>query len=131
VKAALLACVLASGSCAQHPAYSIGVATGAMGFGACEIDEVKVGDCAIVGAATGLFFGILTAVLYHFTDPNAHVLKLDDETVGSGGELHLHTFTPPPPVPLAVDAGVPMPDAVEAPPPDAAAQPALPDAAAP
>ena len=121
MKAAILACVLVSGSCAQHPAYTIGITTGAVGFGACAIDEVKVGDCAIVGAAAGVFFGLLTAVLYHFTDPNAHALKLDDEPIGSGGEVRLHTFTPPPPVP--VDAGVDA--AIDA------AQPALPDAATP
>jgi len=115
----VVVCALASGACTQYPATSIGLTAGAIGFGGCELDEVKVGDCAIIGAVTGVFFGALVAVLYHFTDSSAHELKLD-ESIGSGGEVHLHTFTPPPPVPMpiAIDAGVPD-----------AAQPALPDAA--
>ena len=86
-------------TCAEHPAYTVGIATGAIGFGGCAVDEVKIGDCAAIGAITGVFFGALTALLYHYTDSNAHELKMD-ESLGSGGALELHTFTPPPPVPL-------------------------------
>ena len=121
----VVVCALASGSCTKYPATSIGITAGAIGFGGCEIDQVQVKDCAIIGAVTGVFFGALVAALYHFTDSSAHELKLDD-SLGSGGEVRLHTFTPPPPVPL-LDAGVPdaAPDAQPASPD---AQPALPDA---
>jgi hypothetical protein len=92
-------------ACAEHPAYTVGISTGAISFGACEVDAVKIGDCALIGAITGVVLGVVTAVIYHYTDSSAHELKMD-EAVGSGGIVQLHTFTPPPPVPLALDAGV-------------------------
>jgi hypothetical protein len=101
VTRALALVVLAA--CAEHPAYTVGISTGAISFGACEVDEVKIGDCALIGAITGVVLGVVTAVIYHYTDSSAHELKLD-ESLGSGGVVQLHTFTPPPPVPL--DAGI-------------------------
>jgi hypothetical protein len=117
-------------ACAQHPAYTIGVATGVIGFGACAVDEVKASDCLVIGALTGVVFGVATALIYHFTDSNAHELRMD-ESLGSGGVVQLHTFTPPPPVPLEqgsgsaieavpvvvpTDAGVAQPPVDDAPP---------------
>jgi hypothetical protein len=106
--AVVLALSLGSASCGQHPVATIAAATGVIGFGACEIDEVKFGDCAAIGAITTVFFGGLAWLLYHYTDSSAHELKMD-EALGSNGALELHTFTPPPPVPI--DAGVAPPDA--------------------
>ncbi|HEY3806805.1 MAG TPA: hypothetical protein VGL61_29580 [Kofleriaceae bacterium] len=104
--ALVLAVSLAGGGCMQHPVATIATATTAIAFGGCAIDEVQVGDCALIGAISGVFFGGLAWLLYHYTDSSAHELKMD-EAIGSNGTLQLHTFTPPPPVPLAVDAGVP------------------------
>jgi hypothetical protein len=101
--AVVLALSLGSGACAKHPVATIAAATGVIGFGGCAIDEVSFGDCAAIGAITAAFFGGLTWLLYHYTDSNAHELKMD-ESLGSNGALELHTFTPPPPVPL--DAGI-------------------------
>jgi hypothetical protein len=116
--AVALAVALTSGGCIQHPVATIASATTVIGFGGCAIDEVKIGDCVLIGAISGVFFGGLAWLLYHYTDSNAHELKMEDESIGSNGALKLHTFTPPPPVPLAtpapVDAGIP-----EAPPPAA------------
>jgi hypothetical protein len=123
-----LAVALTSGGCIQHPVATIASATTVIGFGGCAIDEVKIGDCVLIGAISGVFFGGLAWLLYHYTDSNAHELKMEDESIGSNGALKLHTFTPPPPVPLAApapaDAGIP-----EAPPPTppADAAPVAPD----
>ncbi len=92
-------------ACAEHPAYTVGISTGAISFGACAIDDVKIGDCALVGAITGVVLGAVTAIIYHYTDSSAHELKMD-ESLGANGGGQLHTFTPPPPVPLSPDAGV-------------------------
>lgn len=100
-------------ACAEHPAYTVGISCGAISFGACAIDDVSVGDCALIGAITGVVLGAITAVIYHYTDSSAHELKMD-ESLGSGGVVQLHTFTPPPPVPLdagVADAAVQPPDA--------------------
>jgi hypothetical protein len=103
VKRAIALAVLAT-ACAEHPAYTVGIATGAISFGACEVDSVAIGDCALIGAITGVVLGVVTAVIYHYTDSSAHELKMD-ESLGSGGVVQLHTFTPPPPVPLDAGSG--------------------------
>jgi hypothetical protein len=100
-----VALALLLGACAEHPAYTVGISTGAISFGACAIDDVKIGDCALIGAITGVVLGAVAAIIYHYTDSNAHELKMD-ESLGSNGVVQLHTFTPPPPVPLSPDAGV-------------------------
>ena len=118
-RAIAVALVLGLGAaCAEHPAYTVGISSGAISFGACAIDDVSVGDCALIGAITGVVLGAVTAIIYHYTDSSAHELKMD-ESLGSGGVVQLHTFTPPPPVPLdagIADAAIQPPDApVDAP----------------
>jgi hypothetical protein len=106
--AIVLVVSLGSAGCLNHPVATIASASAVVGFGGCAIDEVSIGDCAAIGAITAVFFGGLAWLLYHYTDSSAHELKMD-ESLGSNGALELHTFTPPPPVP--VDAGVALPDA--------------------
>ena len=87
---------LGFGGCAQHPALVVGVTTGVIGFGACEVDDVRVSVCGATGAITGIVFGALTAIIYHFTDSSAHQLPSDAE-LGPGGVVRVHTTTPLPP----------------------------------
>ena len=131
MKATALVVALGLAGCAEHPVATIASATTVIGFGGCAVDEVKLGDCAAIGAISGVFFGGLAWLLYHYTDSSAHELKMD-ESIGSNGAVRLHTFTPPPPPPVPVapvatpvDAGVPdaPPPAIDAPGSD---QPAAP-----
>jgi hypothetical protein len=106
---AAVAAVLA-GSCVEHPAYTVGIATGTIGFGTCEADATATDKCAAIGAITGVAFGVLTALIFHFTDAGANHPVPDEP---GDGVVPLHTFTPPPPPPLPADAGV-APIAIDA-----------------
>ena len=90
----------------KHPEVTVGVAGGIVGFGACYVDDVKASTCGIVGGASAVFLGGITALVTLLTDTSAHQLPPDEELTE-------------PPVPTIVrhhaDAGV---DA--APPSDAA-----------
>lgn len=136
---ALVATVaLATGAhgCVQHPVVTTTVAGAVIGFGACEIDAERVGDCAIIGAAAAAALGLITWAVFHFTDQDQHRLLVPDNELGSDGSVSIHSYTPRPPVPLGSDAGSAAPmtappiapaPAVDAGIPDAPAAPA-PDA---
>jgi hypothetical protein len=102
-RAALLSLVVALGSCEfaqKHPGVTVGVVTGTIGWGACELSVEKIGTCAAIGAAAGVVFGGLTGLVTLFADTSAHELANEEE------ETTRAVGTPPPPG-LPVDAGVP------------------------
>jgi hypothetical protein len=102
--AALLSLLVVLGGCGfaqKHPGVTIGIVTGTIGWGACELAVEKIGTCAAIGGAAGLVFGGITGLVTMFADTSAHELPNDeDETTRAP------TGTPPPPG-LPVDAGVP------------------------
>jgi hypothetical protein len=76
----------------KHPAVTVGVTTGVLGWGGCEMAVAKIGTCTVVGGAAGLFLGGITALVYAIADPNAHELTTDEDD-----ETPIQTGTPPPP----------------------------------
>ena len=101
----VLALATASGSCVKHPAISAAVTGGVIGFGACEIDSVKVGTCGIIGASAAVALGGIAWLVTTLFDTEDHQLTFadDDELTPQGG-VKVHSQTAPPPLPL--DAGV-------------------------
>lgn len=97
--------LLALAGCVKHPGITAGVAGGVMGFGACEIDSVKVSTCGIIGASTALALGGIAWLVTTLFDTEDHEVTFgdDDELTPQGG-VKVHTHTAPPPV--VIDAGV-------------------------
>jgi len=128
MKRAALVALIALGSCEfaqKHPAVTVGIAGGAVGFMGCETDGVDSVICAKVGGAAGAgLFLIAAAVTYFFDTGDNQPIPEDEEEqqqeVTSSGAIKVHTHTAPPPV--AVDAGV----TVDAAAPDAAVADASP-----
>jgi hypothetical protein len=105
--------LLALAGCVKHPGITAGVAGGVMGFGACEIDSVKVSTCGIIGATTAVALGGIAWLVTTLFDTEDHeVTFADDDELTPQGGVKVHTHTAPPPV--MIDAGVI--DAVAAPP---------------
>jgi hypothetical protein len=63
----------------KYPAVTVGIAGGVVGFGACYVDDVKASTCGIVGGATAVFLGGITALITLLTDTSAHQLPPDEE----------------------------------------------------
>lgn len=93
-RAVLLCSLLMLADCEfaqKHPAVTIGLTTGVLGWGGCEMAVEKIGTCTAIGGAAGLALGGLTALVYAVADPNAHELTNDED------ETPIQTGTPPPP----------------------------------
>lgn len=119
-RVALFAIVIVLGDCAfaqKHPGVTVGITTGAIGFGACELSVERVGTCAAIGGVAGLVLGGITGLVTLFADTSAHDLSnLDEEE-----QERVPAGTPPPPglppgmtgldagVGAAVDARLPGP----------------------
>jgi hypothetical protein len=91
-------------TCANHPAITVGIGGGAVGFASCEIQGGAQSTCGIITGAVALGLGGLAWLVTTFADTNAHELTGDDEMLPDG-VVRVHTHTDLPPVPL--DAGVP------------------------
>lgn len=88
----------------KHPAVTVGIASGIVGFGGCELDEVKAKTCAEIGGAAAVFLGGIAALVTLFADTEDHELPPDEEMLPSGAvKVRTHTLLPPG---LAIDAGV-------------------------
>lgn len=113
--------LVALGGCAfsqKHPGVTVGIVTGTIGFGACQLSVEKVGTCSIVGGIAGLALGGITGLITLFADTSAHELPPFEEEPEEPFK-RVKSGTPPPPglpdggigggidagVPLAVDAG--------------------------
>lgn len=97
----------------KHPAVPIGIAGGIVGFGGCEMDQVKVSTCGEIGGIVAIGLGGLAALVTLFADTEDHSLPPDEEMLPSGAvRVRTHAQLPPG---LAVDAGV----AIDAAAPDA------------
>jgi len=110
--------VLALGSCVfgqKHPAITVGIATGTIALIPCLPAVENPATCLAVGAIAGLALGGITGLVTTFADTNAHELVEDPEPP----IVRTKKQPAPEPVPVAVDAGVPL---VDAPGPDAAFQ---------
>jgi len=109
VAASVVVLALAGCTFAQkHPGVTVGIASGTVGFFACEVSVGKVGTCAAVGGGAGLALGLITGlVMLAVGDNNAHQIT-DDEPPPQP----IDTTTAPPPG-LPADGGLPVP------PPDA------------
>ncbi len=135
MKGAALVAVFALSGCAfaqKHPAITVGLVAGTMGFGTCGLAVDKLGTCAAVGGIAGLAIGGITGLVTTFFDTSAHGLPQDPEDepirrVKSQGEPP-GPYLPPEPNPLPATA---LPDgsgsaATPAPPPPAPPPPAPP-----
>ena len=77
-----VAVLLALAGCAftqKHPGVTVGLATGSIGFFACEISVERVGTCSAIAGATGLVLGGLTGLITLFADTKAHELPSEEE----------------------------------------------------
>ena len=111
MKTAVLIVALCCGSCARHPAITVGVAAGSIGLLSCEVNGASQGACGIIAGSVGLALGGIAALVTYFADTDAHALPSDDELLPNGA-VRVHTHTELPPVHFTMDAGV------AAPPPD-------------
>lgn len=103
-RALLLVAALASCDFAQrHQAVTAGVVAGAIGFGSCEMDDVAVKTCGIIGGTAALALGGIAALVTWLADTTDHTLPPDEEITPTGA-LRIHTHAEPPPV--IADAGV-------------------------
>jgi hypothetical protein len=120
----VLVAALTTGSCAfaqKHPAVTIGLVAGTIGFGTCGLAVDKLGTCAVVGLGAGFVLGGITGLVTTFADTSAHQLPSDEEPVEPIVRVRSHTAPPPGPPPgsapvepsappaAPVDAGVPAP----------------------
>ena len=73
-RALLIVVVLAATqpTCANHPALTVGIGGGAIGFGSCEIQGGSQATCGIIGGAVALGLGGLAWLVTEFADTNAH-----------------------------------------------------------
>ena len=99
-----LAVAVGAGSCIRHPAATVGLTFAGIGFGTCELDDTRLRTCAAIGAIAGVGFGLLSALVFHFTNSTAP----PDTAPGSGAcsAAPLDTFAPPLLPPMALDAGI-------------------------
>lgn len=131
--AALLSIVLAATGCGfaqKHPAVTIGITAGVIGFGACGMAVEKLDTCSLIGGAAGLGLGGIAGLAMLFADTDEHALPPLEEEDGV-----IREGTPPPPgLPPDAGVGAPMPSqpTPSAPPaivpPDAGVAPLAPDA---
>ncbi len=121
--AALFAILLAVAGCGfaqKHPAVTIGITAGVVGFGACGMAVEKLDTCSAIGAAAGVALGGIAGLAMLFADTEEHALPNLGEEDGV-----IREGTPPPPG-LPPDAGVGAPppgSSVPSVPPDAGAAP--------
>jgi hypothetical protein len=113
-RAVLLLMVMATGGCTfaqKHPGVTVGIVSGSIGFGACQLSVEKVGTCSAVGAITGLVLGGITGLVTLFADTSAHDLPPFQEEEEPEFRRVKSTTAPPPGLPDAgvgpADAGVP------------------------
>jgi hypothetical protein len=105
--ALVVALVLGLAGCTfsqRHPAVAAAIVGGAVGFGACEIDDshIAVSTCGLVGGAAAVFLGGIVAIVTLFVDPEGHELPpepLDEEALPPIVR-HPHV------APATIDAGV-------------------------
>ena len=110
-----LTCMLGCTAAQKHPGITVGLATGSIGFFACEISVGKAGTCAAVGGGTGLALGLLTGlVMLIVGDDKAHQIEPEEE------KKTIDTTTAPPPglaaAPAADGSAAPPPAPVIVPP---------------
>ncbi len=101
--AALLSMLLAVAGCGfaqKHPAVTIGITAGVIGFGACGMAVEKLDTCSAIAAAAGLGLGGIAGLAMLFGDTEDHALPPFEEEDGV-----IREGTPPPPG-LPPDAGV-------------------------
>ena len=121
--AALLSMLLAVTGCGfaqKHPAVTIGITAGIVGFGACGMAVEKLDTCSLVGGAAGVGLGGITGLALLLGGEDDHALPPFQEEDGV-----IREGTPPPPG-LPVDAGVPETQPLAPPPgvrPDAGVAP--------
>ena len=78
VTPALLVLALCAG-CAKHPPVTVGVAAGAIGFGACMVDDAHAGTCGIIGGGAAVLLGGLTALIMLVADTGDHSIPPDEQ----------------------------------------------------
>jgi hypothetical protein len=122
MKRALL--VFALGSCAfaqKHPAVTVGITAGSIGFFMCEINVEKIGTCGAIGAGIGVVLGGITGLVTLLAETNA-----EEPAQGESGAIDTQADEPPGlPPGMLLDAGVPLPTtAIDAAVPVADAAPA-------
>ena len=101
----------------KHPGIVVGVASGTIAFGTCQMAVDKFGTCALVGGAVGAVLGGITGLLALLGADKAHQIPTEEEEEAE--RRRLETTTEPPPGLPPPDAGV-LPPPPPAPPPDAA-----------
>ena len=109
----------------KHPGVTVGIVSGTIGFGACQLSVERIGTCSAVGAVTGLVLGGITGLVTLFADTSAHELPPFQEEAEEPQFKRVKSHTAPPPgLPDAgvgpVDAGVPMTNDAGSGQPDAA-----------
>ena len=121
----MLVCVGGCTFAQKHPGITVGIVSGTIGFGACELSVERLGTCSAVGAVTDLVLGSITGLVTMFADTSAHELPPFQEEEEQPEFRRVRSQTAPPPgLPDAgvgpVDAGVPIPMDAGAGQPDAA-----------
>ena len=104
----------------KHPGITVGLVSGTIAYGTCQMSVDRFGTCAIVGGAVGAVLGGITGLLAILGADKANQIPTEEEEEAE--RRRLQTTTEPPPG-LPPDAGVPL-----APPPvplDAGAAPPL------
>lgn len=109
-----LVLVFALGGCAfaqKHPAVTIGIVAGSVGFVTCGLAVEKLGTCSLVGLGAGVAIGGITGLVTTIFASNADELAEDDQDAlrrvrGDGPPPG--PYLPPEPNPLPQTA---LPDA--------------------
>lgn len=113
--------IASSLSCAEHPAWTVGIGGASIGLASCEIQGSKQSTCGLITGIVGLGLGGLAWLVTTLADTNAHALPADDEVLPDG-TVRVHTHTELPPVPLdagPADAAIPDAPIADAGPADA------------
>lgn len=104
---ALTGCTFAQ----KHPGITVGVVSGTIAFGTCQMAVDKFGTCAAVGGGVGAVLGGITGLLALLGADKAHQIPTEEEEEAE--RRRLQTTTEPPPG-LPLDAGVPLAPPVDA-----------------
>jgi len=100
---ALALTLVGCGGPQRRPVIAAAVAGAAIGFGACEIDNVDSSKCALIGGTAAIALGGIALLATLFVDTSAHELQPDEEEMEEWRKAQ--GFTPPPPG-LPDDAGI-------------------------
>ena len=115
---AILALVAQLAGCnfaVKHPVATAAIVGGTIGLGTCAMESSRVGTCAVIGASTATFMGLVTAVaLWTMGGDDSHALvdpDMDNPEDGPADIQHAAVIALPPPV------ATPEPVVEPAPPP--------------